>query len=583
MPVPMRRVRAAALAALLPLAACVEERIVYLDVTPPEVAIVQPLPDAEVAGLVTIMAQAEDAEGVVSVAFYVDGELLGVDEEAPWEQPWNSGFWSEGETHWLQAAAEDPRGNLGVSDSLSVTLAAGASLVPEPLAPADGSDLAGYEAVLTWASLAEAAEYEVQAAPSAEFATLFFEAATADTTATLQALLAGRYYWRVRAQDGEEHWTAWSPVRNVRQPQDWCRVYGGAGDDRLCFASTAGGGDGYVLAGTTSSAGAGGDDFWFVLTDLDRVEQKSATFGGAGDEVARAASMQPAGNVLIAGSTDSEGAGGTDLWLQLVDTAGDPVWSRAYGGPGDDMALDVRFCEGGWIACGSRATPAGDTDAWLLRLDAAGDTLWTRTWGGAGDDAAHGVRGFANTGWFVAGSTASFGAGGPDLWVIGTGADGDSLWTHRAGGAYWDEALAVSLSATDSGCLAAGYNWSASAGGPDLWLVKLGPGGDAVWDRLYGGPGAERANAVVQGATGLILAAGETDAAGSYDAWLLHAAASGDSLWARRWGGAGDDRIHAMASAGYDGNLLAGSTRSFGAGGRDGWLLLVDWDGELQP
>ncbi|MBN2172419.1 MAG: hypothetical protein JW819_13965 [Candidatus Krumholzibacteriota bacterium] len=583
MPASLRPVRAAALAALLILAACIKERIVYLDVTPPAVSIVQPAADDEVSGLVTITALAEDAEGVVSVAFYVDGELLGVDEAAPWEQPWQAGFWSEGETHWLLASAEDPRGNLGVSDSIPVTLAAGASLVPAPLAPADGGDLAGYEAVLTWASLAAAAEYEAQAALAADFAAPVFAALTADTTATLQALLAGRYYWRVRAQDGEGHWTAWSAVRNVRQLQDWCRVYGGDGDDRLCFAGSAGDGAGYLLAGTTSSAGAGGDDFWLVRTDLDRVEQWSRTFGGAGDEIARAASIQPAGNVLIAGSTDSEGAGNADLWLQLADPAGGPVWSRAYGGPGDDTALDVRFCEGGWIACGSRTTPAGDTDAWLLRLDAAGDTLWTRSWGGAGDDAAHGVRGYANTGWFVAGSTASFGAGGPDLWVIYTDAVGDSLWTHRAGGAYWDEGLAVSLSATDSGCLAAGYNWSASNGGPDLWLVKLGPDGAAVWDRLYGSPGVERANAVVQGASGLVLAAGETDASGSYDGWLLHTAANGDSLWARRWGGVGDDRILALGSAGSAGNLLAGSTRSFGAGGRDGWLLLVDWDGELQP
>ncbi|MCB0073552.1 MAG: S8 family serine peptidase, partial [Caldilineaceae bacterium] len=57
---------------------------------PPAVAITTPADDDEVAGTVSIGAEATDDNGVARVEFYVDGGLLGVDSSSPYTVNWNS-------------------------------------------------------------------------------------------------------------------------------------------------------------------------------------------------------------------------------------------------------------------------------------------------------------------------------------------------------------------------------------------------------------------------------------------------------------------------------------------------------------
>src|SRR5690606_26582904 len=54
--------------------------------------------------------------------------------------------------------------------------------------------------------------------------------------------------------------------------------------------------------------------------------------GGAGDDVGYAAVGTVDGGFVIAGSTESKGAGQTDLWLVRIDGAGTPLWEKTHGG-----------------------------------------------------------------------------------------------------------------------------------------------------------------------------------------------------------------------------------------------------------
>ena len=86
-----------------------------IDDSPPQVAFVHPLDGAEVEGLVTIEVEAQDESGVVGVALYVDGELIGIDGEAPYAFGWDAtALWSGSYT--LHAAAEDGAGNVGEAE-----------------------------------------------------------------------------------------------------------------------------------------------------------------------------------------------------------------------------------------------------------------------------------------------------------------------------------------------------------------------------------------------------------------------------------------------------------------------------------
>ncbi len=102
----------------------------------------------------------------------------------------------------------------------------------------------------------------------------------------------------------------------------WEGGYGGAQRD-WCYAIVSTPDGGFVLAGSTNSSGAGEDDFFMVRTDDAGEEQWRRTFGGNYDEVCFSIIRTPDRGYALVGYTESFGAGGIDGWL--VKTGSDPV------------------------------------------------------------------------------------------------------------------------------------------------------------------------------------------------------------------------------------------------------------------
>jgi hypothetical protein len=132
------------------------------------------------------------------------------------------------------------------------------------------------------------------------------------------------------------------------------------------------------------------------------------------------------GGFIITGITNSVGAGGYDVYLVKTDSLGDTLWSRTYGGTGDDEGMSVKqTLDGGYIIVGwTNSFGAGDYDIYLIRTDSLGDTLWTRTYGGVFNDGGYSVQQTTDGGYIIAGYTNSFGAGGFDVYLIKTDANG---------------------------------------------------------------------------------------------------------------------------------------------------------------
>jgi hypothetical protein len=95
-------------------------------------------------------------------------------------------------------------------------------------------------------------------------------------------------------------------------------------------------------------------------------------------------------------------------------------WSQTYGGADWDRAFSVRqTSDGGYItAGGTRSFGAGGRDVWLVKTDANGNIMWSQTYGGASSDVARSVQQTSDEGYVIAGRTMSFGAGSSDSWLI---------------------------------------------------------------------------------------------------------------------------------------------------------------------
>lgn len=102
----------------------------------PTVAILTPLGGATVDDIVTVIADAEDDVGVVSVDFRVDGVTVagGFSTAAPWQVAWDSSTVLDG-PHTLTAVAADSAGNMTTSTPVVVTVA---NAAPPETPPPEG-------------------------------------------------------------------------------------------------------------------------------------------------------------------------------------------------------------------------------------------------------------------------------------------------------------------------------------------------------------------------------------------------------------------------------------------------------------
>ena len=309
----------------------------------------------------------------------------------------------------------------------------------------------------------------------------------------------------------------------------------------------------------------------------------SNSYGSNDTEYAYSVGLTTDGGYILGGQTNFFGAGGNDVYLVKIDAIGDTLWTRAYGGVDSDKCKSVQQCsDGGYIIAGeTNSFGAGNYDVYLIKTDANGDTLWTRTFGGTGIDRAESVKEATDGGYIITGNTGSFGAGGKDVYLIKTDANGDTLWTKTFGAIDDEEGHSVQLT-TDGGYIIAGFTESFGAGGRDVYLIKTDANGDTLWTSTHGGTNDDRGYSVQQCNDGSFVISGDTKSsgAGNSDFYLVKTDADGETLWSRSYGGSAIDIGYSLQQTTDEGYIIAGSTQSFNVGYFDIYMVKTDSVGD---
>ena len=306
------------------------------------------------------------------------------------------------------------------------------------------------------------------------------------------------------------------------------------------------------------------------------------TYGGTAWEVARSVIQVSDGGYILAGQTESFGAGGRDFWLVKTDADGNMEWNKTYGGTGSDLAFSVVDSDGSYALAGrTNSFGAGTADFWLVKVDSAGNHEWNKTYGGAGLEAARCIAKTGDGGYVLAGFTQSFGAGGQDFWLVKVDSSGNHEWNKTYGGADDDAARAV-VETSDGGYILAGETNSFGAGDTDFWLVKVDSSGNHEWNKTYGGGGNDPSHSMVEANVletddGGYVLVGFTQSfgTGGKEGWLVKTDPSGNMEWNKTFGGPNNDVLNSIARTADKGYVLAGFTQSSGAGGQDFWLVKV--------
>jgi uncharacterized delta-60 repeat protein len=362
----------------------------------------------------------------------------------------------------------------------------------------------------------------------------------------------------------------------------FARTYGGTyWEEAYSFQQTSDGG--YIVGGYTFSFGAGSYDFFLMKTDANGNIIWAKTYGGTNDDWAYSVQQTSDGGYIVAGYTNSFGAGSWDIFLVKTDANGNLQWAKTYGGTSADFAYSVQqTSDGGYILTGyTESFGAGGRDIFLIKTDANGDVQWAKTYGGTGEDWAYSVQQTSDGGYIVAGGTLSFGAGG-DILLIKTDANGDVQWAKTYGGTDYDYAYSVQQT-SDGGYIVAGWTISFGAGDVDIFLIKTDANGNIIWAKTYGGTDYDYAYSVQQTSDGGYIAAGWTSSfgAGNRDIFLIKTDANGDTIWAKTFGGTSNDLAYSVQQTSDGGYIVAGWTSSFGAGNRDIFLIKTDANGDI--
>lgn len=319
------------------------------------------------------------------------------------------------------------------------------------------------------------------------------------------------------------------------------------------------------------------------------VEEWNKTFGGAIADLVYSVQQTSDGGYILAGSTQSYGAGINDAWLIKTDSTGSQQWQKTFGGATTSEAVDFvqQTSDEGYILAGrTSVSGSGDTDGLLIKTDSSGNQQWNKTFGvttydfaGMNHDYIKSVQQTSNGGFVLAGGTLSYGAGNYDGWLIKIDQSGNEQWNKTFGGTNSDFFNSFQKT-SDGGYILAGYTQSYGAGYADGWIIKTDSSGNQQWNKTFGGTSNDYVNFVKQTSDGGYVLAGTLG--DNADGWLIKTDSSGNQQWNKTFGGTASDIINYVQQTSDGGYVLAGYTLSYGAGNADGWLIKTDSSGNQQ-
>lgn len=415
------------------------------------------------------------------------------------------------------------------------------------------------------------------------------------------------------------------------QSLEWARGFGGSNEDRGSRVCADVSGNVYstgFFAGTVDfdpgpdtlnlTATGNRDVFIQKMDPLGNLLWAKAIGGSSADQ-SQDISMDATGNIYVTGffggtvdfdpgsGTDNlSSAGARDVFVLKLDSAGDYLWARVFGGPNDDLPRSIEVSPSGEVhttgyflgtanfdpgAATFNLNAIGGRDIFVQKMDASGNFLWAKSFGGTSNDQGQGISVDAQgnvltTGIFSdsvdfdpdSGVFSLIAAGNEDIFVHKLDASGNFLWARALSGGATEQGYSIDVDVMGNVYTAGSFGGSvdfdpgpgmsilSSGGSFDAFVQKMDSAGNYLWAKAFGGNNTIQAFDIAVDDAGDVLTTGSfggsldfdpdtgsfnLTSAGSVDIFVQKLSSSGQFQWAASAGGSGPD---AGGGIFYDGN-----------------------------
>ncbi len=314
--------------------------------------------------------------------------------------------------------------------------------------------------------------------------------------------------------------------RNLPSSNTWSKTFGRFFSDEIGFSVDTTSDGGYIVVGTAYYSRGGG--IWLMKLDSYGDVEWKKVFGGFGVTGMYVKQTSDSGYVIVTG----------DMRVIKTDDRGNIEWMYTPSVEcwcwGDRLVQETS--DGGFIVVGTlEYEDSIDCDVWLVKLDSNGNMVWNKTFGGVYRDFGSSICLTFDGGFIIAGGTYSFSSNpGYDmsLWIIKTDGCGNMIW-NRTYGEGSSRGFSIQET-TGGGYIVAGEGNSWSEGG---WVVKTNEYGNMEWDLTLKSYGCTIVYSVEETSNGkYILTGGSSGFAQSSDLYLIKINKDGAVEWVRCYG-----------------------------------------------
>ena len=206
------------------------------------------------------------------------------------------------------------------------------------------------------------------------------------------------------------------------------------------------------------------------------------------------------GNLLLVGysrSFDIAHNSLCDVFLLKTSNQGDTIWHKAYNSIGNDYGFDFLELDNGNLLILSESGGfrnsnqadyrlSHDADILFIETDYLGNELQRIYWGGEGHDFARKIiKSPDNDGYYIIGSTQSYGAGNFDILLLKIDNNYNEIWHKTYGTSHIDYGESFDISVDNSMLYIIGTTTNLDTKKPQMTVFATDLDGEEMWTQDF--------------------------------------------------------------------------------------------------